>query len=354
MNSTVRVRAASAATSSRRGSSASIVALQRVGLLLDLWRIRSVRLGPLLHGVLASSVTPARPRPPRRRGAICIHESPGHPGRPGPQLGPSQTRSAAAPGASRPRSGRPMRSAGIRVAAATAAGQRQPAPHDVRHGLVQPQRRPGQRAVSRTGGALSPGGSMIRSPPSRYAPAACPPRQPRRSPARSGRARRGTRARRPRRTCCRSAIRPLVSRSSESAWPATPGSRWRSGRWALNRWVTIRAPRPAAAATCSAVASVWPTLTSTPAAVSRPMAASAPGRSGARVTSRSSPAGLDELTDRGRRGVGDPGLVVRAVAGGRDERALHVHAEHPRPAGQSGGAPPRPRAARRPGRRPER
>ena len=57
-------------------------------------------------------------------------------------------------------------------------------------------------------------------------------------------------------TCRRSAMRPLVSRESASAWPGTPGSRWCIGRWPLNRWVTMRAPASAAAATCAAVASL--------------------------------------------------------------------------------------------------
>ena len=63
--------------------------------------------------------------------------------------------------------------------------------------------------------------------------------------------------------------------------------------------MTIRAPAPAAAATWLAVASLWPTLTITPAAVSAATAASAPSVSGASVTSRSSPVpGVQQFGDR--------------------------------------------------------
>jgi hypothetical protein len=51
----------------------------------------------------------------------------------------------------------------------------------------------------------------------------------------------------------------------------------------------MRAPPLAASATCRAVASLCPTLTRTPASVSLVMAARAPSRSGASVTSRSTP-----------------------------------------------------------------
>ena len=52
----------------------------------------------------------------------------------------------------------------------------------------------------------------------------------------------------------------------------------------------MRAPAAAASATCPPVASLCPTLIMTPAAASWPMAARAPPASGARVTSRSTPA----------------------------------------------------------------
>ena len=48
-------------------------------------------------------------------------------------------------------------------------------------------------------------------------------------------------------TWCRSAISPQVNRGSVSACPTSPGSRWCSGRIALKRWVTSRAPASAAA-----------------------------------------------------------------------------------------------------------
>ena len=107
-------------------------------------------------------------------------------------------------------------------------------------------------------------------------------------------------------TCRKSAIRPLVSRGSASAWPTTPGSRWCSGRCALNRWVTIRAPALAAAATCRAVASLCPTLTSTPASVSRSTAARPPARSGASVTSLTSP---EPAASSSSMAAGDGGMI---------------------------------------------
>ncbi len=144
---------------------------------------------------------------------------------------------------------------------------------------------------ARTGGSPPPAGSSISSPPSRYRPGGMPAhavasvtRQIRPGAAANAITQAGPA------TCRRSAIRPLVSRGSASAWPTTPGSRWCIGRCALYKWVTIRAPASAAAATCAAVASLCPTLTSTPAAASWRTAASAPSSSGASVTSRTSPA----------------------------------------------------------------
>src|SRR5579859_1334376 len=113
-------------------------------------------------------------------------------------------------------------------------------------------------------------------------------------------------------TWCRSAMRPLVSLVSVSAWPGTPGSRWCSGRWALNRWVTIRAPAPAAAATWAAVASLWPTLTTMPARASWLIAARPPSRSGARVTSlsRPEPAAISSSSTAGDGSVIHSGLCA--------------------------------------------
>ncbi len=77
---------------------------------------------------------------------------------------------------------------------------------------------------------------------------------------------------------------PTVSRGSDRAAPAAPGSRWPSPRCALNTCVTRVAPASAAASTWLASASVWPTETLTPAAVSVLIAAIASGSSGAIVT----------------------------------------------------------------------
>jgi hypothetical protein len=42
------------------------------------------------------------------------------------------------------------------------------------------------------------------------------------------------------------------------------------------------------------------------------------------------PAGFEQVIDSGGTRIGDPGLVVGALAGRGDERALRVHPEHPR------------------------
>ena len=75
-----------------------------------------------------------------------------------------------------------------------------------------------------------------------------------------------------------------------SAAPTMPGSRWVSGRIALKTWVTVRTPRSKATFASAAVALLCPSETTTPRASSRSMSSSAPGSSGARVTSRTGPA----------------------------------------------------------------
>src|ERR671911_662567 len=84
--------------------------------------------------------------------------------------------------------------------------------------------------------------------------------------------------------CTPSAIAPTRTRSSVSATPTSPGSRWCSGAIALNRCVTHVTPASIAAVACSAVADEWPTETTTPAAVRACTTSRAPGSSGARVT----------------------------------------------------------------------
>ena len=78
---------------------------------------------------------------------------------------------------------------------------------------------------------------------------------------------------------------PTCSRSSLSARPASPGSRWCIGAIALKRCVTHRAPASTAAAACALVAGVCPSDTITPRSTSTAITSSAPGRSGAMVTS---------------------------------------------------------------------
>ena len=70
-----------------------------------------------------------------------------------------------------------------------------------------------------------------------------------------------------------------------SAAAMTPGSRWFSGRIALNTWVNIDAPAAIPARASSRVASVCPIDTATLRATSFRIASSAPGSSGAIVMS---------------------------------------------------------------------
>ncbi len=68
--------------------------------------------------------------------------------------------------------------------------------------------------------------------------------------------------------------------------------------------VVIVAPASAAAHTCSAVASEWPTDTTIPADTNRAIASSAPARSGARVTV-SSTSRVDSLPSNRSRASGE-------------------------------------------------
>src|SRR5215469_18304982 len=88
--------------------------------------------------------------------------------------GLSQTRSAAAPGASLPRSGLPIRSAGILVAAATASPRLMPSATMLATARSIRSAEPASVPSARTGGAPSAGGSVTASPPSRYSPGGMP------------------------------------------------------------------------------------------------------------------------------------------------------------------------------------
>ena len=140
-------------------------------------------------------------------------------------------------------------------------------------------------------------------------------------------------------TCSPSGMSPIVTRSSASAAPGRPGSRWSSFAIALNRWVTLLMPASKPARACAQVAALWPADTTTPFATSAATTSSAPGSSGASVTIRmpggGRPAGdgLDRRRPQARRVVG---------AGPRrvEERALDVPA-------QRRGARRSPAAARR-------
>ena len=58
--------------------------------------------------------------------------------------------------------------------------------------------------------------------------------------------------------CTPSTIICTITPARISAAPTMPGSRWLNGRIALNRCVTVRAPRSNAADASAAVASLWP------------------------------------------------------------------------------------------------
>ena len=132
---------------------------------------------------------------------------------------------------------------------------------------------------------------------------------------------------------------PTCSRSSLSATPASPGSRWCSGAMALNRWVTHRAPASTAAVACSAVAGVCPSDTITPRSTSAAITSSAPGRSGAMVTSATPASRGPPLDGVERR------LAAAAPRGGRRASARDRNGPSRCSPSGHGAAPP----VRRPG-----
>ena len=369
MNSTCRRPAASCAGLGRPGQQRVQGGAQRGGLLPD--------LGPHRGGQrITVTDTPSHPRSRSRRSAGH------HPARPGRRP---------APGPAGPGPGRPIRSAGIRVAAATTAaragagghaGRRAPAAgqpgrprgsrgqfarrsqagavapgqhgaHHVRHGPVHPQRRAGQGAV----GAAR-----------RLAVAG---RQHDRLAAEQVLARRHARARggvgdqadparaRPRTRPAQATGAHMVQVGDQAA--GQPGVGQRLADHArlpvVQRALRVEqvgdhpgAPAPAAAATWPAVASLCPTLTSTPG---RGQLADGGHPAVHLRRQRDQPEHAlprsQQLTDGRRAGRDDPVRVVRTAPGGRDERPLQVHAEHPRaavrqPPGEPG------RAAQRRGR----
>ena len=109
-----------------------------------------------------------------------------------------------------------------------------------------------------------------------------------------------------------------------------PGSRCARGRIALKTWVTARTPRSNAACASAAVAFVWPSETTMPRAWRRSTRSSAPGSSGASVTSRTRPAARSRSSSAGS---GSRRAARRCVPSraAREERALEVDAEDPRP-----------------------
>ena len=93
--------------------------------------------------------------------------------------------------------------------------------------------------------------------------------------------------------CTPSAISSTVAApraAAASAPRAAPGARWWSGAIPLKRCVTSAGARSRRnRSVVAAVASVWPTATSTPRSARRSASASAPGSSGAIVITRTCP-----------------------------------------------------------------
>ena len=95
---------------------------------------------------------------------------------------------------------------------------------------------------------------------------------------------------------------------------------------ALKRCVTHRAPASTAAVACSAVAGVCPSDTITPRSTSAAITSSAPGRSGAMVTS-TTPCVAGPALDGVERRLAEQRLRVRAALRRRQERPLEVQPE---------------------------
>ena len=196
--------------------------------------------------------------------------------------------SAGSPTASRPTVGLRSTRAGTSVAAPTASSKDAPSACRFRTASSMVRVLP---ASSPSGPRATPSSISMSRPPRRYAPSPSP------APAIAS----VTSATRPaadrQTTFAVSGARWTPSRmtctitsSRASAAPAMPGSRCRKGRIALKRCVTVRTPRSKAASASSAVASECPHETAISPSSRRLTSASAPGSSGARVTSRTGPA----------------------------------------------------------------
>ncbi len=138
-------------------------------------------------------------------------------------------------------------------------------------------------------------------------------------------------------TCSKSTMRLAKASGSSSAAPTGPGSREDSGGMALKRCVKPVSPAARAAATCSAVATVWPAETITPADASFATVAGGTS-SGASVTSVLPPVGAERSATSASSMRAD---VVGAMHAGllrADERPLDMNAEdarHPRRDGRA-------------------
>ena len=250
MNSTCLVRAASSATAGSSGSSASSVRRSAAGCSRISAAIRVARRGGGRdHGSTRSAagrLGPPRRRPPPRA-AVPYASRPASQVARAERSSPSQTRSAVRAGLDPAEVG-PAEDVGRQPGRRVDGGAQVDAGGDhVGDGRVQPQPGAGDRAVG-------PAGQAERVDRDLLAAEVVRPRRHAGGRDRVGdehdpaRRRRRTRAGRPARR--RGAGRRSARRSAAGRrGPARPrpGSRWCSGRIALNRWVTSRAPASAAA-----------------------------------------------------------------------------------------------------------
>ena len=171
-------RRASAATSPLRGSSASSVARSAAGCCADLGPHRGAARVTAAPGAGCTALSAVRPP---RASTVTRYD-------PLDQIqvaaarrsSSSQTRSAAAPGAIRPRSGRPIRSAGSRVAASTAERRSTPAATTLATAASIRSAEPAIVPSARRGGTPAPAAARSARRRAGTPPAACPRTRPRR------------------------------------------------------------------------------------------------------------------------------------------------------------------------------
>ena len=250
----------------------------------------------------------------------------------------SQTRSAAAPGPIRPRSGQADQVGGYAAGRRDRVGQPGARRHHVGHREVHPQHGPGQRAVNAHRGHAVAFGQRDRLAAEQVASRRHPGARGGVGDQEDPAGRRGERDE-------ANLGRDMLQVGDEAA--GQPGVSQRLARHAglavMHRPLGVEQVGDHAGAgvrgggdlrrrrVAVTHAGQDPGLGETGDRRQRPV----PFR-GQRQQPEQAGSGREQLPDRGRVGIGDPCCVVRALAAGRDERSLHVHAEHPGAAGQAG------------------